>query len=96
MFQMRTRACLERSRKVLSPRTKVDTGQNDFLGAAFKSRANIEKHIRQRTASPLATRDGGDAESAAIIASILNFDEGPRAVMKSGQRLALQRFKVKG
>ena len=86
---------LERSRKVISPRTEMHAGQHDLFGAASQRGLNIENHIRHRAAATFAARNGRDAERAVIVTAILHLDEGARAAMQAGQRLAGNRFEVK-
>ena len=92
--------CLDQVAQVraifLSPRTEMDTGQNNFLCPALQRRLNIENHIRDRAAAPLAACDGRDAKRAVIITAILHLDEGARAAMQPGQRFAGNRFEIKG
>ena len=73
----------------------MDAGKHDLFCAAIQSGLNIEDHIGNGAASTFAAGNGCDAKRALIVASILYFDEGTRAAMQTGERLAGDRFEVK-
>ena len=78
--------------KSSSPRTKVDACQHDLLRSAIQRRVDIGENRLHRAAAAGTARQGGDAESAGIVAAILDFDEGACSGVQAGQRLAGQRF----
>ena len=82
--------------ELIAPRTKMNACENNFFCAAITRELNIVNHIGNGSASRFATRNGGDAKCALIVATVLRFDEGARAAMKTGEGNAGQRFKVEG
>jgi hypothetical protein len=74
----------------------VNAGQDDLLRAAIQRGLDVEQDIRHGAAASLAARDGGDAERAVVVATVLHFDEGARAAVQTGQGLAGDGFEVEG
>ena len=56
----------------------------------------IPQHFVQRAAAPCPARNARDAESTVIITAILHLDKRACAQMRARQRLASDRFQVKG
>ena len=73
----------------------MNAGQYNFFYAAIERILNIGNHIRNWATATFAARNGGDTKRAVIIASILHFDKGARAMMQTRQRLANDRLNIK-
>src|SRR5688572_33378754 len=82
--------------KVIAPRAKMNTRQNNFLCATRQCSLDIQDYIRYRTAAARAARNRCDTKRAMVIAAILDFDEGARPAVQAGERLASDRLKIKG
>ena len=64
----------------------VDTGQHDLAAAAGDQRADPADDGFRGDAAVVAAGEGDDAEGAAVVAAILDLDEGARPSREAGDR----------
>ena len=69
-------------RKIPAIRTKVDAAQHDFSCAGTGQLANFLHHYIRRQAAAAATHKGNYAVRAAVVAAVLNFQNGASAIAR--------------
>ena len=67
-------------RKVAAPRAEVDTAQNDFLKAGIAEAADFSENGFGRKAAAFAADERNDAEGTAIVAAVLDFENGTSVI----------------
>src|SRR4030067_1720914 len=84
-------AKVQRGREFLSPGAEMNAGQDDLIGSGFAQAVSLQggthigQYINYRTTAPRATGEGRHAESAAVVAPILDFNKSARAQAGSWQ-----------
>src|SRR6202789_2293235 len=68
--------------KIPAIRTKVDAAQHDFFCAGTDQLANFLHHYIRRQAAATATHKGNYAVRAALVAAVLNFQNGASAIAR--------------
>ena len=67
---------LDAGRKIAAVSAQVDAGEHDFAGASFGKCLDFADDFIRRKAAGFAANKRDDAEGAAIVATVLDFEDG--------------------